>query len=620
MSQSTATHVAREDAWAYSAFPAANHSAGPSLGLQSAAAYAYLRFSLPNGFKPTQDRSVSVTSATLRVYAKGSWGITPTLTAKRVTDPWGLEKLNWNNKPAVTGSGATVAHSSAVNGDEFAIDVTSIMQTIANGADWYGLRVETSNGSLKYLFSRNAQDQRYLPTLELTWSEAPEAPTRLRPSGGRSVSIAKPTVSFDFTDRAGSTSMQALKVQVNATNVWTSPTFDSGTVAATEPELDLSTTAYAGLTNGSTGWWRVQVQDGSGLWSPWSDGSSFKRDNKGTLAIANPAASPNNFVTEWTPAFSWTLTGETQVAYQAIVTPDDDRTTHLWDSGRTKGTDTSVHPPKGVLVDDESYYLIQRIWDSRDRETTPGDPAYTQAVRTFTVNESALTAAVSSLTAAQVGDGPYVTLTFARSTFPDSFTVRRNTDSNGWNTLDTDLDPADLLVSGTTYQYTDRDAKPNRSHVYKVLAVVNGKASASNPTATVVNDTVGIWLFDHDLDVEVFVNNGDQSTFDASEQSAWFSPIGSSSPRLVTQGMQGLSGQIVGTLSSANGRTASGWEARMNQVKGRAGKRVRLSMGHDSIPVVLSNVVIWPVEDDPEEKNVSFQFRQTGDLPFRYRG
>lgn len=620
MSESTDVRVARVDSWANSDLASKNYADGPHLGLKSASAYAFLRFTLPRDFKPTQDRSVTVESATLRVYTKGSWGVTPTLTVKRVSESWGPQKLTWNNKPAVTGSGATESHSSAADGDVFEVDVTTLMQTVANGADWYGFRVETSNGALKYLYSSNSPLEDFRPTLELTWSEAPQQPTRLSPAGGRSVSIAKPVVSCEFDDRAGSTAMQAIQVQVDAAADDVSPDFDSGTVTATVPELDLSTTAYAGLTAGTSTQWRVRVQDASGLWSPWSDWAEFSRDNKGTLTIDNPAASPNDFVEEWTPEFAWTLTGETQVAYQAIVTAADDLTTYLWDSGRTKGPADTVTPPKGVLVDDETFTLIIRIWDSSDREHTPGDPVWTQATREFTVEESATPTPVATLSTAQVDDGPYIDLDFTRATAPDSFTVRRNTAGNGYKTIDSDLDPSDLFVSGTSYQYIDRDAPANRQHVYKVIAVVNHQASTTNPTATITNSTSGIWLFDHDLEIEVFVNNGDQSSFDAVEQSTWFAPLGAGRQTLITQGMQGLSGTIVGTLTATAGRTAEAWTDRMNRIKGRAGKRVRLTLGNDSIPVVLSNVVIAPLEDSETEKALSFDFQQVGDLPFRYRG
>ena len=67
--------------------------------------------------------------------------------------------------------------------------------------------------------------------------------------------------------------MQSIQVQTNATDVWTAPTFDSGTVASSTPELDLNTTSYAALTDGQVIYWRVRVQDMAGLWSLWSDPS-----------------------------------------------------------------------------------------------------------------------------------------------------------------------------------------------------------------------------------------------------------------------------------------------------------------------------------------------------------
>src|SRR5690606_10791352 len=138
---------------------------------------------------------------------------------------------------------------------------------------------------------QGANEGKLGPELEIEWSDAPQAPTDLSPSGGRCVSIAKPTLRFDFTDNRGSTKIQACQVQIDdIDDDWSSVIFDSGTVPVEEPELDLARTdmpggVFDGLSGGQEVRWRVRVQDGSGQWSQWSEGRRFKRDVKGTLTI-----------------------------------------------------------------------------------------------------------------------------------------------------------------------------------------------------------------------------------------------------------------------------------------------------------------------------------------------
>lgn len=601
-----ATHAQRNatDAHVNSGKPSTNYADSKQLLLQTGVATAFLHFNRPFPLGAT------IVSATLRLYAKGSWGISPTLSVRRVTDRWAVSKINDSNRPTVSPVVATKTQSSAADGDEWAFNVAAALQDVSNGAVWFGFRIETDNANAKYLYSSDAVD--FQPILEVTYSEAPQAPTTLSPSGSRAVSIAKPVLTFDFTDTSGSTDLQSVQVQVDAGGNFTTPAFDSGTVATTVPELDLATTAYAGLSAGVETRWRVRVQDAAGLWSPWSDVERWRRDLKGTLTITSPAASPNNKVAEWTPPLSWTLTGETQKAWRLLLVLDDDPTVEVHDTGWTQGTATSYTLPKAVIEDDEFYRMVLRIRDSKDREHTDGDPVYTEATRTFQFAEDPTPNPVTGLTAGTLLPRPWVQLDWSRSTMPDSFSVVEVVDGKN-KVYDSDLDPTALLVSGTSYRYVVKDSRPNRSHTWKVQAVVNGKASASNPTVTKKTDIRGLWLVDRDRDIEVYLASPgrDLGEWAMAEDSAVLAPLGSERSVVVTQGLRGYENAVRGMLmDNEAGKTLEQWEDALLRIRSRPGQILTLSAGDESIRGVAYNISISPTPNTPTEKAVTFNFNQ----------
>lgn len=229
-------------------------------------------------------------------------------------------KTNYNNRPTTFISGdKTVSKTGAqANKTMWEVDITDHMQTVSNGGKWYGYRIIPSitEDITRHIYSENATDATLRPRLEVTWSDAPQTPTGLSPSGGRAVGEPKPVVRANFIDVSGATALQAVNVQINATDVWTSPTFDSGTVLTSVPELDLEATAFAGVADGSTVFWRVRFQDAAGIWSPWSASTSFKYDAKGTLAVNNPLyGSPALYDDFDGSAQGWVTSTNSSVAY-----------------------------------------------------------------------------------------------------------------------------------------------------------------------------------------------------------------------------------------------------------------------------------------------------------------
>lgn len=592
------------DTYVAQSTPSRNYSGSTQLVCKAGAAqfHSFIYFVRPFPLGAT------ILNATLKLYQISAETATHTVTAKVLTAPWNLSQTNWNNKPPSTTTGqvaVTKAFATPI-GTEWAFNVTAVMQSVSDGLIWRGWTIINNLDDFLYLGS--TQHPTYKPVLEVTWSDAPDAPTTLSPSGNRAVAVAKPVLRFDYTDVSGSTQLANVQVQINATNVWTSPTFDSGTVAATTPQLDLNTTAYAGLSVAASAWWRVRVQDAAGLWSDWSAGAQFQRQNKGTLTITNPPVS--GLITEPTPPITWTFTGTTQAAWQVFVTSATDTSQVLHNTGKVAGTALAYTLPAGVLKDDTSYALFVRVWDTVQREATPGDTAWVEATRNFTYSYDALTAPVTSLVGTDLAPVPGVTLTWVRSTAPDSFAIRRNGKIIASNLL-----PGTVSTGGTAYAYTDRGADPYKSTVWSVHAIVNGKTSDTNPTVTKTLQPSGIWLQDPARGIAVRLLGREGGTWAMGEEAETYTPVGGTKGVRVTQSLRGYEGSISGTLEAGT-QTIAQQVADLMLLKQNAGQVYLLTTSDFTIPVVIGNVAAAPIPVPGQRKQVSFDFWQQAELPF----
>lgn len=589
------------DTYVSSVNPTSRLHRRPRLWLKSGTHYAYIYFARPFPL------GVNILSAKLRVYNASTWSGANTISVRRINETWGI-RTTWNVRPGVWGVVQTLTKTGATDGTEWSLDVEPEMQAVADGAKWYGFRLEVDSSTARALYSSHGRYQ-YRPTLEVEWTDAPEAPEDLFPGGGRAVSVSHPVLRCDFTDDAGDTEIQSIHVQL-ATSEANSKAgvtvFDSGAVAVSEPELDLATTAYTGMTADTTRWWRVRVQDGAGLWSQWSEPESFKRTTMGTLTITNPAAAPNDFVSEPTPPITWTFTGRTQRAYQVIIiNPDNGK--WLYDSGKITSTDTSVSIPRRILrVEDKVYRLRIKIWDTVDREKTPGDPPFLAQNRDFRFELDPTTNPVTNLTATRHVKGyPWMTLNWDRSTMPDSFSIMRD-----GRIIDDNLEPADLLVSGTSYQYVDKTASPRVDHTWRIVAVVNGKGSKNNPGVTDQvravttclsrpNDTDAVLLFNPDNDIE------------HADTSELHERVGDAPPVLILQSLGGLVGSCEGRLADYAGTTAQTFLSRLEELREDTGRRMSLTYADISIDAIVYNITWVPVPfTEHVEYDVSFDFYQ----------
>jgi hypothetical protein len=560
-------------------------------------------------------RGVTIISAKLRIVQDAAWSGTRNIRVSRIGSSWSATKTTYNNKPGTTGTIVSLSKSSPADLTIWEFDVTSILQTVSNGSTWYGLKIEANTVGQAAMRWHSPQASRagYRPVLEVSWKDNPLKPTVLHPSDGHYMSLDKPTVSCDFTDLSGDTQLAAINVRLFSTEANaianTSPEFDSGEVATSVPELDLSTTAYGGVPADADRWWRVRVKDGAGLWSAWSDYEKFTRKTKGTLTLNNPAAPPNNFVAEATPPLDWSFAGRTQRAYQLAIADSTSANKWLWTSGKITSSATVATVPAGVLTNNgKSYIAILRVWDTWDRESLPGDTPYVEITRTFSYQYDATVNPATGLTGAVDPKYPWLQLDWSRSTQPDEWNVYRDGDLI-WSGV-----AADLFVSGTSYRLMDRNPQPRKDSVWSVVAVVNGKGASGSPTVSkkVVPKTallssvdgsnpVLIWSYAHDMTL--------------TEVSNVFTPLGNGAPVLLTQSEGGYQGHITGALANNPvdaALSAGDWLARFNALKKNNGATLLLTLIDRSFRCFIQNANAKPLIDgEGVLYQVDFDFYQT---------
>lgn len=559
----------------------------------------------------------TISDGTLRLVQAAAFTGTVTITARRVSASWKAGRLTWNNQPDVVGPGAGVTKTNPAAGTVWEFDVTDHLQTVSDGSAHYGWRLGSDDAEELVFYSLDADRLANRPRLEVAYSTAPHAPSTLIPDSGV-VSVAKPTVQFDYTDNSGSTELASVQVQIDAAQDGGSPDFDSGEVASDVPELDLSTTAYGGVSDGATTYWRARVKDGNGLWSEWSDWATLARDNKGTLAIDSPATGT---VLEYTPPILHTLTGETQTHARWRVYDISSAQARLaYDSGKIATTDDSHTIPfrwngNRVLVDQRDYRVRVDVWDTKNREATAGDPTSVFAVEDFTVAFEAGVTAPATLTADQVGRSPWVDVTFTRGSAPDSWTLERDGEA-----VEVDIDPADVFVSGTTYTIRDWSARPGVLHTYRVRAEVNGELSDAGPTDTVTPDAKGVWIGDPETGTEVVLAGVDVENVAYGEDAAVLVPIGASAVVRIVQGMRGLEGAMRLSLRDLPEGAWDQLEADLMELKSKPATEFRIAFGTTNIPAWLGEVS--PIDASQTRvgsqtlKVVSLSFWQSRDLPF----
>jgi hypothetical protein len=606
--------------------PTLNQNASLKLGIRNFTARdanAYLWWSIPFPL------GVTILNAEIIFYTTAiPEAAVHTLMLTRLGIGFSASKVNYNTRPVTFISGDKTLAKTGPNPDktEWRFSVTDWMQTISNGGKWFGVRLvpQTVENIARWIYSELWTDPALRPRLEVSWSDAPSIPTGLSPGGGRLVSVQKPIVRGTFRDFSGATTLAAAQAQFNATDVWTSPAFDTGAVPVSVPEIDMARTdmpggIWAGLADGASTYWRMRFQDAGGLWGPYSAATSFGRDIKGTLTVNNPPVGTPK-VEDATPPIAWTFTGETQSAYQVQIKHKINGVEFVdYDTKKITGTLTSLTIPPGAIIQPTgtTYTVTVRIWDTKQRENTPNDTPYVEVVRDFTFIPGATTGS-TGLTAVADPIRPKVVLTWQAATFPDRFNVLRN-----GKVIAAALDPTFTFVSGTTHTWTDDSPSPTRALVYEIQRVVGDIASSSNATATVtVPPKRAIWLREPVTGLEVPIFTADSPEYDLGETTAALKAIAPDAVMvLINQNLSGLEAPIAGTLIDAYGQTAQFWRDQLLQMRALRVKQFWYTAGDITVRVVAQSFKYKQRADvDDIIFEVSFQIYQQDRVSNIYLG
>lgn len=535
-------------------------------------------------------KGVRILSATLRLWNQEAISGAFVLTAQRTGVKWSANKANWNNRPTLAGAAVSRSISGASAGTNWDLDVTTMLQAVSNGAAWYGFLIDTTTSSKLGIF-KTAQNvtgtQR--PLLIVTWSENPNKPSQLSPAGARKVATQKPLVTYDFSDPNGEGDLAQSFVQIYPTNAVGTPDFNSGWLLTDQPEVDLAATAYAGLPlDGSSKWWRVQAQDEDGNLSPWSDLAEMKYAVKGVVAITGPSGST---VSEGSPPVSWTFTGATQKSWQIFLALTSDPSKVIWDSGKvTSAALASTLAFGGITWTNRSYRITVRVWDDQAREGIPGYPAYSEAFKDVTYAAGA-TADVTSLGVSADAAKPNLIFTWVRSTAPDHFQVLRSKDGGTTYRFHAELNPADVLVSGTNYSWTDIGVDWYNSYTYKIISVVSSVGGAGATVAAKATKLAPFLSRSDGSNLCCFINpERDIQRLDIQELHQRMS----GPPVLVTQVLGGYAGTVKGVFidNMPSGFTAQQLRDNFNSIREDPGCPCKLSYADMSLNIVAYNMVI----------------------------
>lgn len=516
-----------------------------------------------------------------------------TVNLRKAAGAFKVNQTTWNNAAAATGATVAVTKSSPAAGTLWQFDVTSDLQGYTVGSLVnYGWRI-AATAAIKFKGSVASSGQ---PALALDFVEPGEAPADLAPNGGV-VSLAKPVLTFLV---APDTTAVQVQVDADATG---GVDFDSGEIASSVGQVDLSATAYAGLSSGSSTFWRARSRGGTGLtaWSPWA---SFSRTTKPTVTITSPSGSTTDDIT---PPIQWSVSGGTQESWRVIVynAAGDIKL----DSGRVASAATTWTPTTPVTRTEGATVTVEvRVWDNVDRVTTPGDPEYGVASKTLTLSTHAITAP-STVAATTDSVSPAVSVAATAASAPDGWALIRDGERIYTNES----------LATTSFNYTDWTATPNHAHTYRAARIVNGEVSSGGPTATVTPRCQGLWLVDPDDGTAVVMLGTDEGSWSAVELAVIHQPIAGPPIRRVAY-RPPLSGSQAGELLDVpGGQTADTSIANLYVFKSSAANRLlRFVAGDRSIPVNVGDITVSPTPISGTERwsRVSFAWWQVDDVPW----
>lgn len=457
--------------------------------------------------------TTSIASAKLVLFNREAIGHSHTVTAYRITGIWGAKTVTWANQPGQNASGASLTKATSPANGRWEIDVTALivaMQTSRN----YGLQIRMTAGAADAHGFYNTGS--YRPYLVIEYHPKPPTPTQISPADGLVVSIPRPVLRI-LSPKPAHTS---IKVQVSATRDGVTPDFEKTHSDDGSQEIALGLEVGAPvLAAGDSTSYRMKFVGTGGQESEWSEWATYTYEPLGTLTIDEPGIAPADVVYDPSPPIIWTFAD--QAAYRLVIynpsLPEAQRA--IYDSGYVASTSQTAYPDPVCTIVGHEYIAYLRVWDNLARVSNGGALDYVDASRTFTFQLDASVDPVNTLIANDLTPYPFTRLTWKRATPPDYFQILRDGEQVAY------LEPAEALVSGDDYAFTDRLASPRRAHTWIVRAIVNNVTSSANPTVSQTITPSGLWLSQPDAGRYLPFITMDSQSIGLTEEGETFFPM-----------------------------------------------------------------------------------------------
>jgi len=584
--------------------------------------YALLFFPLPKHI-----RRYTILTATLELHEKSSDFAGTTITAKRISQTWNEGDVSWNNQPNASGTNQASCSGDGVGGKD-EIDVSDMLEDVADGDKYYGIRLEISGDNDTHkLHSSECNDKGDRPQLHLVYAGAPDAPTDLTPNG-IAIYDSQPVLRWHMGHKPLDGTQAHSRVQVTGAGdpEFASPEYDSlqqdnekgmwDLAAATDPTFDP-------IPDEGKRLWRVKVWADVGTDSPWSDTAEFGYDSAGTVLITAPVTDDDP-VNDTTPPIVWTFTpggdGNDQTMRKAVLSLADGAGgwTRLATTGWEKTAVKDWTPDEGFIKKNGSQYRVEVFVidgkDSHDYGRSPEDADTPKDTRTFYFVNDDTVDPPDTLSADVVGAG--IDLAWYRLECPDKWGII--VDGELINTLD----GPDCYDGEGHYSWTWYGARPNETYDIQVKAKIVGDGSPgtgwSHPsnTETVVFTVLGIYLI-YMPDQIIIPIYGDMAMDETlSRDGETFYLVNRRDPVRIEGLPRGMYGHVDGQLIGDDEGDAIDHLGDMQTVVGKFSTtpHLRLMWGSNSYPVIIANFTQSKWSHGEPVYVIGFDWWQTGDF------
>lgn len=595
--------------------PNTNYSKTKTLGVKYPEQFAYVTYPtpFPVGAKITKATLSWVTWGEMPESGNHTFNVTPVTSAVPYT------RMTYNTRPERdTTKTVTVTRSGPQpHRQVWEVDVSDWLQDVSDGEPWYGFRIGTSDTQQRWIYSRNNTAEGIPgPSLYVEWADNPDEPSDLAPNEGV-VGTPKPSLSFSFVDYGGSNVLKKVQVQISRTTSFTSPMWSSGELTITDgqPVIKLASTSFPGAASGERLYYRIKAMDEDNLWSGWSPRAWFQYVPLESLTLLTP--SPENpMFTDASPVISWRQTG-VQTAWKITIFLKGRPEKTVYDTGIVAGSEQVHQIPKSVLRwDNRVYEMTLRTWDDEDRVRAPNSLPYNYMKIEVPYTSDASTVLPYNVKAEQIGKTPRIAVTWQRDATADEWQIVRAGPGMESVVLD-QITHSEAILANGTYRYIDRTAPPKTDFWYTVRPVTNGRRTTGRRTDDFRFDVEAIWLMENSGYNHLCINGSDQGEWTLPENVTSHSVINSQIPVMVRELRSGYQGSISGTLITEEvyqpGLGAKDKYRRLMQFK-TSGDTYRLVAGDQNIPVVLSDVEVYPTPHWDLRYECSFNFWQYDEI------